>query len=182
MSWHLSVREVVCVPSPWVPPFQRPFSAPVLRIAEDARAVDDLRQFRVGQRNLDDVDPEQRGLRVGRRIAARAIRQFFLLANRSGSRNVDVDVVLVLGVDDQGVRVRTAAALHGGHLLRIGQVADIENADTAEPVTAGRRRRRVARVRRPAASLPEAAEAYSPPAAESPACRSRSGRSSPRPT
>src|SRR5215831_16370484 len=29
MSWHLSVTDVVCVPSPCLPPFQRPFMAPV---------------------------------------------------------------------------------------------------------------------------------------------------------
>ena len=35
-----------------------------LRIGENARAVDDLRLFRVRQRHLDDVDAEQRGLGI----------------------------------------------------------------------------------------------------------------------
>ena len=29
MSWHWLVVEVDCVPSPWVPPFQRPSTSPV---------------------------------------------------------------------------------------------------------------------------------------------------------
>ena len=112
-----------------------------LRIGKDARAGDDLRQLRVRQRHLDDVDPEQRGVRIRLRVPARASRQFFRLTNVSRPGDVDVDVVLVLRVDHERMRVRAAAALHGGDLLRIREVADIEDADAAEPVRAGRRRR-----------------------------------------
>ena len=111
-----------------------------LRVGEDAGTGDDLGQLGVRQRDLDDVDSEQRGIRILFRLAARAIRQFFGLTHISGSGDIDVDVVLVLGIDQQGMRVRAAATLHGGDLLRIREIADIEDAYAAESVrTRGRR-------------------------------------------
>ena len=69
------------------------------------------------------------------------------------------------------MRVRSAAALHGGDLLRIREVADIEDADAAEPVGAGRRWR-TARApgvrRRQRRRCRRRRRRYIPPAAELP--------------
>ena len=56
---------------------------------------------------------------------------------RSGS--VDVDVRGILRIDDERVRMRAAARLDGCDLLRFLDVADIEDADAAEPLRARRR-------------------------------------------
>ena len=45
MSWHWLVRDVVCVPSPWLPPFHSPAIAGCW-VGEDARTIDDLRVLR----------------------------------------------------------------------------------------------------------------------------------------
>ena len=52
----------------------------------------------------------------------------------AGAGDVDIDVVLIFRIDHQRMRVRAAAALHGGDLLGIREVADVEDADAAEPV------------------------------------------------
>ena len=44
-----------------------------------------------------------------------------------------------LGIDDQRVRVRSAAGLHGGDLLGFLDVGDVEDAHAAEPLGAHRR-------------------------------------------
>ena len=93
---------------------------------------------------------------IGLGIAAGAAGQFFGLANAAGAGDIDVDVVLILGIDHQRVGVRSAAALHGGDLFGIREVADIENADAAETVGAGRAAGASARARRGAPGAPAA--------------------------
>lgn len=110
-----------------------------LGVGENARAGDDFGLFRVGERDLDDIDTEERGLGVGLRVAAGAAGEFFGLADGTGAGDVHVDVVFILGVDQQAVGVRPAAALHGGDLLRVLQIADIENAHATEAIRAGGR-------------------------------------------
>src|SRR5262249_19931114 len=83
------------------------------------------------------------------RITADAAGEFLTLANAAGAGDIDVDVFFVLRIEDQGVRVRTAATLNGSDLLRIGDIGDVENADTAEAVLAGRRQRANRAARRP---------------------------------
>ena len=72
-----------------------------LRVGEDARAGDDLGQLGVSEGYLDDVDAEERGLRVGLRVSAGAAGEFFGLTDLAGAGDVDVDVVLILGVDQK---------------------------------------------------------------------------------
>ena len=84
----------------------------------------------------------------------RASGQFFGLTDERCARDVDVNVVLIVRIDDQRVRVRAAAGLHGGDLLRILDVGNVEDPHAAETIflrTGGcgfllsRRRRRIRR-------------------------------------
>ena len=52
-----------------------------LFVCENARARNDLGLLRMRQRDLNDVDAEQRRIRVLRGVSARAARQFVCLAN-----------------------------------------------------------------------------------------------------
>ena len=52
---------------PVIAAFPKAVDGAGLRVGEDARAGYDLRLLRVRQRHLDDVDPEQRCVRIGRR-------------------------------------------------------------------------------------------------------------------
>ena len=70
---------------------------------------------------------------------ARAAGQLLAGAHRAGARAVDVEVRRVLRVRDERVRVRAAAGLHRGDLLRLLHVGDVEDADAAEPLVAHRR-------------------------------------------
>ncbi len=124
-----------------VPTLPETIQSAGLRVGENARAAHDLRQFRMRQRHLDNVDAKQRGVGILIGISPGTTRQFFFLTNAARARDIDVNVLLVFRIDHQRVRVRPAATLHRGHLLRIRQVADIENAHPAEAVGAGRRQR-----------------------------------------
>ena len=53
-------------------------------------------------------------------------------ADPSGARVVDIDVVRVIGVGDQRVRVRPPAGLDAGQLHWVVEVADVEDADPPE--------------------------------------------------
>ena len=106
------------------------------RIREDARTGDDGGLLRGLQRHLDDVDREERGVRVFLRIEARAAGEFLARAHGARARPVDVEVVGIALRRHQRVRVRAAAGLHGRHLLRVLQVGDVEDADAAEPFDA----------------------------------------------
>ena len=61
------------------------------------------------------------------------------LPHLPGAGDIDINVVLIFGIDHQRVRVRATAALHRGDLFRIPDIADIEDTHAAEPVGAGRR-------------------------------------------
>ena len=54
----------------------------------------------------------------------------------AGARPVHVDVRRVLRIDDERVRVRAAAGLHGRDLLRLPDVGDVEDAHAAEALRA----------------------------------------------
>src|SRR5688572_22037292 len=66
------------------------------------------------------------------RVITLAARQFLTRPDRARAGAVDVEVLPVLGVCDQRMRVRTTTGLHGGHLLRLLEVADVEDAHPAE--------------------------------------------------
>src|ERR1700679_2517296 len=102
-----------------------------LSVGEDAGAIHNFGEFRMCNRNLDDVDPETGRVGVGG-IRSHASGQFFVLANSAGARDVDVDIVLVLRIQDEGVSVGTTAALDCGYLFRISEVTDIEDANATE--------------------------------------------------
>src|SRR5262249_9565715 len=106
------------------------------RVGEDARPVDDLRVLRCRERHLDHVDAEKRGVRIVLRIGARTARQLVARPHGAGSRAVDAERAGILRIRNQRMGVRPAAGLHGGDLLRVVHVADVEDADAAEALRA----------------------------------------------
>ena len=53
------------------------------------------------------------------------------------ARDVNVDVVLVVGIRDDRMRVRTAAGLHAGHLSGLQRISDVEDPDAVHAVRVG---------------------------------------------
>src|SRR5579862_6741124 len=87
---------------------------------------------------LDDVNTELRCIRIGGRIvSSRAARQLLALPNTTRSRDINVDIFLIFGIDHQRVGVGPTAGLYCGNLLWVRQSADIEDAHTPEPVRVG---------------------------------------------
>ena len=111
-----------------------------LGVPEDERPVDDAGLLGVRQRNLDDVDPEQRRVGVLRRRLVRAAFELVTRPHRGGARPVDVDVALAVGIAHQRVGVGSAAGLHCGHLPRAPHVADVKDTEAPEPLLAHRLR------------------------------------------
>ena len=70
MSWQPRVAEVVCVPSPWLPPFHSPLAAPVLSSWKMRGLFTTARKLRVRERHLDDDDGIKGGLGVDVGVAA----------------------------------------------------------------------------------------------------------------
>ncbi len=105
-------------------------------LREDTRRADDGRLLRGGQRHLDDLDAEVRGVGVVLRAAPRAAGQLRARPHRAGAGHVDVDVGGVARVGHQRVRVRAAAGLHRRYLARLVEVGDVEDAHAAEALGA----------------------------------------------
>ena len=70
-----------------------------LGVGEDARAGDDFGEFGMREGDLDDVDAEERGLRVGLGVAAGTAGEFFGLTDLAGAGDIDIYVVLIFGID-----------------------------------------------------------------------------------
>src|SRR5256885_6039842 len=66
-----------------------------LRVGEDARPVDDRGFLGGRERHFDDVDAEERGVRIVVRIPAGAARELFARSHGAGTRPVDVQVGFV---------------------------------------------------------------------------------------
>ena len=92
---------------------------------------------RRGQRHLDHFEPEARGVRIVDRTVL-AAGQLLRRAHARRPGHIDIDVVLVVRIGDHRVRVRAAAGLHVGDVLRAGDVGDVEDADAAQPILAHR--------------------------------------------
>ena len=176
MSWHWLLSVGFSGPSlPCVPPLLKAFSLPVAGSHKQTRTGDDLRILRRRQRHLDHIDAKQRCIRILVRRLTRTPCQLFALTDERRSRDVDVDVVLVVRIDDERMRVRAAASLHRCHLLRILDVGDVENSHAAETIFLRCRRRRLFIL-----SVDEVSAAEAP--AEIPVCRNRGGRLASPPT
>ena len=107
-------------------------------IREHARLADDARRVRGRDGHLNHVDAVERGVWILLRVEVRAAGELVARSDRARARHVDVDVPLVVGIDDERVRVRPAAGLHRRHLFRPADVADVEDADAAEALAAHR--------------------------------------------
>ena len=107
-------------------------------VVEDARAAHDRGLLGVRERHLDDFDAEERRVRVGGRRGRDAAGEFGIRTDRRRARDVDVDVLGILRIHEQRMRVRAAAGLHGRQRLRVLDVADVENAESLEALRAHR--------------------------------------------
>ena len=87
------------------------------------------------QLHLDDLDAEERTVHIRLRQIL-AAREFFLRTHPRRTRDIDVDHALVLRVGDHGVRVGPAAGLHILHLLGVGRIADVIDANSHHAVHA----------------------------------------------
>src|SRR6059036_2959615 len=85
------------------PPLARASAA--AKAAAEARRAHDGRLLRVGQRHFDDLDAEQRAVRVRVRGGRHAPRELAGRAHRGLSGHVDVDVLSVGRSFDHGVGV-----------------------------------------------------------------------------
>src|SRR6267142_4297161 len=107
------------------------------------RARNHLRILRRRQRHFNYINAKQRCIRILVWCFTRAPGQLFVLTDKRGAGYIDVDIVLIIRIDDQRMRVRAAASLHRGHLLRILDVGNIENSHAAETIFLRWRWRRV---------------------------------------
>ena len=104
------------------------------RIHKNARAVHHCGILRRSQRHLDYIYAKQRCVRIFVGRVTRTSCQLLALTDEGSAGHVDVDVVLIIRIDDQRVRVRAAASLHRGDLLRRFDVGDIEYPNAAETI------------------------------------------------
>src|SRR5690606_9974312 len=104
-------------------------------IGEHGRAIDDARAARIVHRHLDHVDAEQRGALVAGDVAD-AAGELFLVTHRRRAGDVHDDLAVLVRPRNDRVRVRAAAGLHGTHLHGAGEVADVEDAQSAEALFA----------------------------------------------
>src|SRR5437763_11661003 len=104
------------------------------RIHEDAGTGNYFSVLWRRHRHLNHIDAKQGRIRIRIRLPARTSGQLFVLAHKGSAGHIDVDVVLVIRIDDQRMRVRAAASLHRGHLLRTLDVTDIENANAPKAI------------------------------------------------
>ena len=106
------------------------------QVVEDTGRAYDPRLSRLGQRNLDDFDAEQRGIGILR--GADAARELAGRSHRGLARDVDVDVVPVLGIHQQRMGMRPATGLDVADVPGISNVADVEDPEPPEPLGADR--------------------------------------------
>ena len=106
------------------------------QIVEDARRADDRCLLGMSQRNLDHLDPEQRRIWILVERRSRAAGQLAGRANAGGARDVHVDVIRILRIHEQRVGVRSAARLDVADILRVRNVADVEDAKSAQAILA----------------------------------------------
>src|SRR5439155_853944 len=111
----------------------QPVDRPGRRIREDARAVDDFRVLRRRERHLDHVDAEERRVRIFTGLESRTAGELFRRSDQAGPRAVHIEIARILRIGHERMRVRSAARLNRRDLARLAEIADIENADAAEP-------------------------------------------------
>src|SRR5437868_5071529 len=106
------------------------------KVVEDAGRADDCRLLGMRERNLDHLDAEERRVRILVERGPRATCQLTRRTNARRTRDVDVDVVRILWIDEQRVRMRSAAGLDVADVLRRRDIADVEDAEAAQAIPA----------------------------------------------
>src|SRR6266498_1827967 len=90
----------------------------------------------MGERHLDYVDAKERRVRILSGHCTGTTRELLRRADRRAPRYVDVNVGGVFGVGHDSVSVRAPTRLHDGEELRMADVGDVENADSADALAA----------------------------------------------
>src|SRR5438552_18191612 len=108
-------------------------------IDEHTRTGDHSRILRRRERHFNHINTKQRRIRILVRSFTRAPSQLFVLTDEGSAGYIDVNVVLIIRIDDQRVRVRSATSLHCGDLLRTLDVTDIEDSRAAKTIFLRRR-------------------------------------------
>src|SRR5215210_5597449 len=128
VGWLLQSVLAVCAAAIQAVQSTRPW------IHKHSRTRHYLSILRCRQWHLNHVNAKERSIGVLVRGLTGAPGQLFALTDKRGPRDVDIDVVLIIRINYQGMRVRAAAGLHRCHLLRIPDVGDIENPYPAEAI------------------------------------------------
>jgi len=77
-------------------------------------------------------------VRILVRSSPHASRELARRSYAAGAGDVDVNILGILRIDEQTVRVRSAAGLNVADVLRIVDVADVEDANSTQPILADR--------------------------------------------
>src|SRR5438105_6658858 len=107
-------------------------------IVEDAWRAYDRRLLRMRERNLDDFDAEARRVGILLGSIIHATGQFGRRAYPGRTGHVHINVLGILGIDEDRVRVRAAARLNVRDVLRVRDVGDVEDANAANALLADR--------------------------------------------
>src|SRR5690349_3442242 len=97
------------------------------RIYKNAWARNDLSVLRRRERNFDHLDSKQRRVWIFVRCSAGTSGQFFVLSDEGCPRDINVDVVFVIRIDDQSMGVRSSAGLYRRNLSGIFDIRDVED-------------------------------------------------------
>ncbi|OLC07468.1 MAG: hypothetical protein AUH41_10405 [Gemmatimonadetes bacterium 13_1_40CM_66_11] len=106
------------------------------KVLKDPRGTHDMGLLGMRERDLNDLDSEERGIRGGVRRSDRTTRELVRRTNGSRAGDVDVHVVGVVRLRHDGMCVGAAARLHIGDMPWVGQIGRVEDADAAQPVMA----------------------------------------------
>ena len=109
-----------------------------IRIGENKRSVHNTRILGSFHGNLDHLDAEQRRIRIFKGRIAGTLGQFFVITHATGTRDVDIDITVCVGIRYDSVGMGAAAGLHRAHLYRVSEVADIKNTDALHALLANR--------------------------------------------
>ena len=109
-----------------------------IRIGENKRPVHNTCILGSVHGNLDHFDAEQRRIRIFEGRITGTIGQFFVITHATGTRDIDIYIAVCVGIGYDSVGMGAAAGLHRAHLYRVGEVADIKNADALHALLANR--------------------------------------------
>src|ERR1700687_4144654 len=102
------------------------------------RRSDDRGLLGMCQRHLDHFDAEEGRVRILLRSKIHTSRKLIRGPHAAGAGDVDVDVGRIFRIDEQAMRVRSAARLNIADVFWIADIADVEDANPAQSIFADR--------------------------------------------